>query len=67
MPNSNYVRSKYVISNYISYNAFALAHQHFLSNLALIKEPTSYNQAKKDPNWQESINKEIQALEANQT
>lgn len=66
-PPSNVVKSKFHTSNYVTYDAFAPVHQYFLSNIALIKEPSTYNQAKKDPNWQEAMRKEITALEDNQT
>lgn len=65
--NHSVAHTKYPITNYLSYHAFSPSHLHFVSNLALIQEPTSYTQASKDPKWVEAITKEIQALKANNT
>ncbi|KAF2298052.1 hypothetical protein GH714_008099 [Hevea brasiliensis] len=40
---------------------------HFLANVSVIHEPTSYTQAKNDPHWVEVMNKELAALEHNGT
>lgn len=37
--------SKYDISNYLSYDIFSPSHLHFVSNLSLLKDPHTYNQA----------------------
>lgn len=41
--------------------------QSFAVNSSQVIEPKYYNQAKLDPNWIVAMDKEIQALEANET
>ena len=41
--------------------------QSFALNSCQISEPKYYNQAKNDPNWIDAMNKELEALESNET
>ncbi|CAM8888782.1 unnamed protein product [Rhodiola kirilowii] len=59
--------SPHMIENFISYSKCSKQHQHFVMQMSAIKEPSSYNQAHTDPNWVEAMDKEIKALEANNT
>lgn len=44
-----------------------MSHQKFSLSISAIKEPTSFSLAKKDPKWMEAMQKEIFALELNNT
>ncbi|XP_039042111.1 uncharacterized mitochondrial protein AtMg00820-like [Hibiscus syriacus] len=54
------------ISNNISYSHLPFHTQSFLSSTSIV-EPTSYNDAIKDPLWVTAMQEEIQALELNNT
>ena len=62
---SNFVSSSttHPLSCYLSYSRFVPSHQIFSSQ----NERKSYTQAIKDPKWREAMEKEIVALEDNQT
>ena len=57
----------YSITNYVNCHNFSLAHRVFLAALEQETEPMTYNEAMKDPRWQEAMRNEIHALENNQT
>lgn len=59
--------TKYSPSSYLNYSNLSTSNSHFLLNLSLHTEPTTYNQAAKHPKWVEAMQKEFQALEQNQT
>lgn len=42
-------------------------HQHFVAEASKVTEPTSYLEASTQPLWVEAMNKEIHALQQNQT
>lgn len=46
---------------------FTPPHSSFMTNMFTIKEPCSYHQAKQDINWIHAMNKELEALEKNDT
>ncbi|XP_040374694.1 uncharacterized protein LOC112199378 [Rosa chinensis] len=59
--------TRYPLSNYISYHRFSSSHRSFIANITRSVEPNSFAEAIKNPQWQEAMTSEIQALEANNT
>ncbi|KAF5780569.1 putative RNA-directed DNA polymerase [Helianthus annuus] len=54
-------------TNYISYDNFSHTHKLFLAAIITTDEPKSFKQAMQDPKWVEAMQREIQALEKNNT
>lgn len=54
-------------SSTFSFGALSLQNQHLLGSISAYSEPTSFKQASLDPNWQFAMQKEIIALEENNT
>lgn len=52
---------------YIHSNIFTKAYYGFLVNITTLKEPTSYRKASQYIKWVEAMDKELDALESNQT
>lgn len=50
----------------VSYNELPIQHHAFIASTATLKEPISYAQASQDPNWLDSMQKELLALQQNQ-
>lgn len=44
-----------------------MVHKQFALNISAVKEPSTYRQTCKDLKWQEAMEKEIEALELNNT
>ncbi|GJR79245.1 cysteine-rich receptor-like protein kinase 8 [Tanacetum coccineum] len=64
----NFTQSKHHISHFINYhNITKPSTLHLINSLNTEKEPTSYKQASKHPKWVEAMNKELDALESNNT
>ncbi|CAM8937311.1 unnamed protein product [Rhodiola kirilowii] len=61
------ITSPHQMNKFLSYKKCSPAHQHFVMQLSGIKEPTSFTQAAKDSQWLEAMQKEISALEVNDT
>ncbi|CAM8915811.1 unnamed protein product [Rhodiola kirilowii] len=59
--------SPYEMSQFLTYQKCSPAHHHFVMQISDIKEPTSFTQAAKDSKWMEAMQKEISALELNET
>ena len=57
---------KYPIYNFLSYKKFSPKYRAFTTNLINIKVP-NLQEALQIPEWKESINEEIKALEKNGT
>lgn len=57
----------YALSHYVNSNAFSFSHRHFLEDISIDVEPTSYKQAMNDPRWKKAMEEEIAAFEANVT
>jgi hypothetical protein len=57
----------YPLHQYISFSNFSLAHRGFLSSICSTDEPRTFSQAVKSPLWREAMEKEIEALEKNDT
>ncbi|KAD5317201.1 hypothetical protein E3N88_17147 [Mikania micrantha] len=55
------------LAHYISYEKFSSNHKAFLSTITSRDEPKTFCQASQDENWEEAMQKEIKALEQNQT
>lgn len=58
---------KYPTTNFVSTHSFSPSHAAFMSQVVKIKEPTSFAQAVLDPKWIVAMNKELDALESNNT
>ncbi|CAM8949458.1 unnamed protein product [Rhodiola kirilowii] len=65
--NSIKVTSPHNMSKFLTYEKCSPAHQHFSSQISEVKEPKSFTQAAKDPKWLNAMQKEISALEINET
>ncbi|CAM8901423.1 unnamed protein product [Rhodiola kirilowii] len=59
--------SPHSMDKQITYGHCSSAHAHFLGLISLHKEPKSYTQASTDELWRAAMQKEITALEQNQT
>ncbi|CAM8877382.1 unnamed protein product [Rhodiola kirilowii] len=59
--------SPHQIQHFLSYSKCAPHHTIFSLQISSVKEPSSYTQASKDTQWVEAMNKEITALEGNNT
>ncbi|CAM8929156.1 unnamed protein product [Rhodiola kirilowii] len=59
--------SPHSIDKQVTYSHCSPTHRHFLGLISTYKEPRNYTQASKDKLWQEAMQKEISALEQNQT
>ncbi|KAM0043325.1 putative RNA-directed DNA polymerase [Helianthus debilis subsp. tardiflorus] len=55
------------LAHFISYDKFTNAHKAFLAAITLNNEPKHYNQAVQDVKWREAMQREIKALEENNT
>jgi len=53
--------------HFLSNSRFSYVHSAYLANITDTKEPQTYAQAIFDPNWQEVMDKELSALQLNQT
>lgn len=59
---------KHNIVHYLSYDRFDASHKRFVANSSLVKEPIFfYHQPILDSKWIDAMNKELDALEANDT
>lgn len=59
--------SKYPINSFVSCHYFSPSYAAFMTKIVSTKEPSSFAQAVLDPKWVNAMNKELEALEANQT
>lgn len=55
------------LSNYVSYNNFSDSHKVFLAAITSVNEPKSFKEAMQDKNWRDAMQREIKALEENET
>ena len=61
------VTPKYPLSDSIDNSLLSSSYAHFCSIITSILEPRFYQEAVKDPKWQEAMNSEIDALVSNNT
>ncbi|KAI9173831.1 hypothetical protein LWI28_007225 [Acer negundo] len=59
--------TRYPLANFVSYHRYTPAHQNFIAQISAVAEPGSYSEAAAHPKWQEAMNSELQALQANGT
>ncbi|MFS7932971.1 putative RNA-directed DNA polymerase [Helianthus anomalus] len=55
------------LANFVSYDKFSDSHKAFLAAITSNDEPENFKQAVQDPNWRDAMQKEIKALEENDT
>ncbi|CAL2270484.1 unnamed protein product [Prunus armeniaca] len=55
------------LSQFLSYAQLSHSHKTYLTQLTLLKEPTSFSQAVQIPQWHAAMKSEIDALQANGT
>lgn len=58
---------KYLLANFVSSHAYSPDHQAFMVQLHKAVEPKSFAKAVLDPKWVDAMNKELTALESNNT
>ncbi|CAL8151053.1 unnamed protein product [Prunus armeniaca] len=59
--------TRYPLSNFISYHRYTPSNLAFITHLSHSVEPRSFSEANSDPNWQQAMSSELQALESNHT
>ena len=59
--------AEYHISQFVSSKYLSLQHQSFISAVDSIKIPTAIEEALKDKNWVQAMNKEMRTVEKNGT
>lgn len=59
--------AKYSMNNFLSTGSFSTKHVAFFSKLVQNKEPKTFIQVVQDSRWIEAMNKELDALESNNT
>jgi len=59
--------TQYPISSYVSFANLSLEHRCCVSRISAQQEPSSYDEAAKDPRWQQAMKDELQALIENET
>lgn len=57
----------YPIDKHLSYANISTTHKDYIQSLDVVPEPPSYSIASQHPCWVEAMNKELQALESNQS
>jgi len=59
--------TRYPLQSFLSYSRFSNAQKTFFANVSGTKEPTTYAQAILDPNWQQTMQTELTALQKTNT
>ena len=57
----------YPIAHYVNCDNFSVRHRNFLATLTAEREPVCYSEAVKDKCWKDAMQREIEALENNET
>lgn len=55
------------LSNVLTYTRLSPSHRAFTTSISVVKEPTSFAQAVKDPKWRLVMDEELRALHDNKT
>lgn len=66
-PLSSSSKSSYPLTNYVSFHRLSPVHQAYLTKVAAEHEPISYNEAMRDPRWNNAVIVEADALDKNHT
>ena len=61
------VSTSHSLNKHVSYDKLSVSYQSFLVSIFSMAEPKSFKQVVLDENWKKTMEKEIKALEANQT
>lgn len=59
--------TRYPLSNFLSYSRLSSTHCAFLANITGHTATSSYAQVILDPNWQQAMHAELEALQHNNT
>ncbi|XP_021771703.1 uncharacterized protein LOC110735827 [Chenopodium quinoa] len=57
----------YSLTNFVNYDKFSLRHRAFIAAVDTVVEPRNFKEAMQDEGWREAMQKEISALEDNET
>jgi hypothetical protein len=59
--------TRYALAAYVSYNIYQPLHSFFIATISRITEPRSYSEVAAHPEWQATMQSELQALQHNGT
>jgi hypothetical protein len=57
----------YPLAHYVNCDKFSMRHRHFLAVITAAREPVSYSEAVRNKGWRDAMQREISALENNET
>ncbi|CAL8998681.1 unnamed protein product [Prunus brigantina] len=59
--------TRYPLCNFISYHCYSPSHLSFIATVSSSVEPSCFTEAAADPNWQQAMRSELEALTSNNT